>query len=71
MNQQKDWAKDIWVARDQYRVENFLLGCLTLPVVLVIVGVFLVMLSGCGPASQKINCTVYGVNCPQEARRGQ
>jgi hypothetical protein len=30
----------------------------------------LVLLSGCGPASQRINCSVYGLNCPQETKKG-
>jgi ABC-type spermidine/putrescine transport system permease subunit II len=41
----KDWAKDIWVARDQYRLETFLLGCLTLVIVVPLVVVVCALLS--------------------------
>lgn len=41
---EQDWAKDIWAARDQYRMENFFLGCLMLPVLLILAVIALMLL---------------------------
>lgn len=42
--QHKDWAKDVWAARDQYRVENFLIGCAMTPVLVVVAFIVLMLL---------------------------